>query len=218
MRSFLPTSTIIDNANKQDEYKTRRNKQAKDEVELKRFTQRPQPSSSAPGLSSRRASCTPTHAVAALPPTAAPRGRAQRCAAKSPARRPRCPRGSRALRRTRSARGVNEHTFAPRRVSGRTLKMACICVSVAHGCSPVSISTTRHPTLQISALRVCPLCLTTSGAIQNTEPCSDGRCMRLPVSRSCKEKKRKSIKLTQCKLQGVTHYLRPSWRSRNRKS
>jgi hypothetical protein len=47
-----------------------------------------------------------------------------------------------------------------------TLKMACIWLSWAHGCSPVSISTIRHPTLHISAFFVYATCLTTSGAIQ----------------------------------------------------
>ena len=67
------------------------------------------------------------------------------------------------------------------------LNIACICVSWAHGCSPVSISTIRQPTLQMSALCVCPLCLTTSGAIQNTEPCREGRFVLLPVKRASME-------------------------------
>ena len=51
-----------------------------------------------------------------------------------------------------------------------TLKIACIWDKCGHGCSPVSISTTKQPTLQISALNVYAFCWTTSGAIQNTEP------------------------------------------------
>ena len=47
-----------------------------------------------------------------------------------------------------------------------TLKMACIWLSWAQGCSPVSISTIKHPTLHISAFFVYAICLTTSGAIQ----------------------------------------------------
>ena len=47
-----------------------------------------------------------------------------------------------------------------------TLKMACIWLSWAQGCSPVSISTIKHPTLHISAFFVYATCLTTSGAIQ----------------------------------------------------
>ena len=66
----------------------------------------------------------------------------------------------------------------------RTLKMACIWDRCGHGCSPVSISTTKQPTLQMSALKVYAFCCTTSGAIQNTDPCRDGRCARLPVIRS----------------------------------
>ncbi len=61
-----------------------------------------------------------------------------------------------------------------------TLKMACICDNCGYGCSPVSISTTRQPTLQMSAFCVYAVCFTTSGAIQNTEPWSDGRCARFP--------------------------------------
>lgn len=67
-----------------------------------------------------------------------------------------------------------------RKSSAATLNMACICVNCAHGCSPVSISTTKQPTLHISALRVCDVCFTTSGAIQKTDPCRDGRFTRLP--------------------------------------
>lgn len=70
------------------------------------------------------------------------------------------------------------------------LKMACIWESWAHGCSPVSISTTRQPTLQMSALCVWPDCLTTSGAIQKTEPCRDGRFILLPVSRAGQNSKK----------------------------
>ena len=50
----------------------------------------------------------------------------------------------------------------------------------------MNISTTRQPKLQISALRVCPVCLTTSGAIQKTDPCSEGLLIRLPVNKSDK--------------------------------
>lgn len=54
-----------------------------------------------------------------------------------------------------------------RMMRGRdTLKMACIWLSWAQGCSPVSISTIRHPTLHISAFFVYATCFTTSGAIQ----------------------------------------------------
>lgn len=56
-----------------------------------------------------------------------------------------------------------------------TLKIACICENSGNGCWPVSISIMRQPRLQISALLVYAVCLTTSGAIQNTEPCRDGR-------------------------------------------
>lgn len=69
-----------------------------------------------------------------------------------------------------------------------TLKIACIWVSCAQGCSPVNISTTKHPTLQISEAEVCAVCFTTSGAIQNTDPCNDGRFILLPVRRSDKHK------------------------------
>lgn len=47
-----------------------------------------------------------------------------------------------------------------------TRKMACIWVRFAQGCAPVSISTTRQPSDQMSALLVYVVCLTTSGAIQ----------------------------------------------------
>lgn len=62
--------------------------------------------------------------------------------------------------------------------------MACIWVKSGHGCSPVNISITRHPTLQISAFLVYAVCLTTSGAIQKTLPCSDGRFRRIVDKRS----------------------------------
>lgn len=71
-----------------------------------------------------------------------------------------------------------------------TLKIACIWVNCAHGCSPVSISTTKQPTLHMSALRVCEVCLTTSGAIQNTEPCKEGRFTRFPSRSIAASKKR----------------------------
>lgn len=66
----------------------------------------------------------------------------------------------------------------------RTLKIACIWFSCAQGCSPVNISTMRHPTLQMSAFFVYVVCLTTSGAIQKTEPWSEGRWRRFPGMRS----------------------------------
>lgn len=87
-----------------------------------------------------------------------------------------------------------------------TLKIACIWVSCAQGCSPVSISTTKQPTLQISAFLVWPVCFTTSGAIQNTEPCKDGLLIRLPVKRSAS----KSIKRAGKKLTQRTYYHRLS--------
>ncbi len=59
-----------------------------------------------------------------------------------------------------------------------TLNSACICVRSGHGRWPVSISTTRQPTLHISAFFVYEVCLTTSGAIQKTDPCSDCRPLR----------------------------------------
>lgn len=53
----------------------------------------------------------------------------------------------------REASGL-EDGAAESGVSVRTRKMACICVRLAHGCAPVSISTTRQPSDQMSALLV----------------------------------------------------------------
>ncbi|KAJ1661258.1 hypothetical protein GGF38_003758 [Coemansia sp. RSA 25] len=52
---------------------------------------------------------------------------------------------------------------------------ACIWSRSGNGCVPVIISITRQPRLHTSPLTVYFVSLTTSGAIQNTDPCSDAR-------------------------------------------
>src|ERR1700754_2954881 len=56
-----------------------------------------------------------------------------------------------------------------------TANRVCSVVMLGNGLDPVNISTIKQPTLQMSLLRDCPDCRTTSGAIQKTEPCRDVR-------------------------------------------